>query len=289
MADWNHENGLSWRALARFGIEIDHDLAYPLPGGAADRLIELFQDHSLILARGQALSMEQQSAFMALIGSRYDLHGGTGYVTTEAVAATGRAELTFHSDYAFTEYPQAAVSLFALDLVDDASSTLFANAGRGYDTLPAALRERLAAHRVENILPSYQDIAVRAFEMPEPDALVRHICSSVVANPRSGRLCLNVNEMQTARAIGMDWAESSALMRDVYAHLYAPENVIEHVWRRGDIVIWDNLTFQHARSSIEGVGRRVLQRVSLAPKGLWDMYPRIMAKISASATMAPAP
>ena len=80
-------------------------------------------------------------------------------------------------------------------------------------------------------------------------------------NPRTGRSCIGVSEMHAARFNGMDWEESRDLIGAIYGHLYAPENMTEHVWHQGDLVIWDNITFQHARGSLEGVGRRVLQRV----------------------------
>jgi alpha-ketoglutarate-dependent taurine dioxygenase len=79
--------------------------------------------------------------------------------------------------------------------------------------------------------------------------------------------------MHSIQLSGLSWEASGELLREVFAHLYAAENLTEHVWRRGDIVIWDNITFQHARGSIEGVGRRVLQRVAVGEKSLWEMNP----------------
>jgi taurine dioxygenase len=67
--------------------------------------------------------------------------------------------------------------------------------------------------------------------------------------------------MHTARLLGLPWEDSRALLHAVYDHLYAPQNETEHRWRKGDIVLWDNLTYQHARGSLTGAGRRVLQRV----------------------------
>lgn len=282
MAEWRHEDGLAWRALAPFGVEVDRDLAQPMPAATADRLVALFRETGMILTRGQALSMEQQSAVVASLGAP-DSQVGTGYISTEVTVGTGRGGLSFHSDYAYTDYPQEAVSLFAVDVVDDASSTRFASAERACATLPGPLRERLAAHRVENVMPGYQHLDIRACELRELDALVRHRCPSIVVNPRTGRDCLNVNEMQTTAVIGLDWERSGNLLREVYGHIYAPENVGEHYWRRGDFMVWDNVTFQHARGSLEAAGARVLQRVTLAPRGLWEIYPKIKAQFTASA------
>jgi alpha-ketoglutarate-dependent taurine dioxygenase len=47
----------------------------------------------------------------------------------------------------------------------------------------------------------------------------------------------------------------------VLGYVYQPNNLVEHVWRNGDLVIWDNVGTQHARGSVAGVGRRTLQKV----------------------------
>ncbi|MFT3966100.1 MAG: TauD/TfdA family dioxygenase, partial [Sphingobium sp.] len=49
--------------------------------------------------------------------------------------------------------------------------------------------------------------------------------------------------------------------------LYAPDNLLEHRWHRGDLLIWDNVRFQHARGPLAEVGRRVLQRVIVGMEG----------------------
>ncbi|TAL00317.1 MAG: TauD/TfdA family dioxygenase [Rhodospirillaceae bacterium] len=274
MTGWNDEGGLRWRALTPFGVEIDRDLSTPLGGQTAERFVALFQEAGLIVARGQTLAMEEQVALMALLGPVSRRVDGVGYISSEDNYTGALAELTFHADYAFSTHPLDALSLHAVDVVDGTSSTRFASAGRAYTDLPVDIRERLAAHAVEMISPNYGvGMTMRTCDVREPDAMLREKRPSVLVNPRTGRSCLGVGEMHTARLIGMDWEESRALLGAVYEHLYAPDNIMEHVWHRGDIVIWDNITFQHARGSIEAVGRRVLQRVTNGTKGLWDMYP----------------
>ena len=52
------------------------------------------------------------------------------------------------------------------------------------------------------------------------------------------------------------------------AHCHAAERVLEHRWRTGDVVFWDNIALQHARGDLGGVGRRVLQRVIVGTEGV---------------------
>jgi taurine dioxygenase len=261
MTDWISEDGLRWRALQPFGVELDADLAEPLEGARRERFEALLRDHGFILARGQKLSMEQQTALMTPIGPIIRRPQENGYISTDANAASSRTELSFHADAAYTAAPFAAISLHAVDVVDDASGTRFVSAERAYATLPAALRARLDALSAEMISPTLEGVGERACDQRDPPATERARFPAVRVNPRTGRACVGVSEMHTARLLDMDWEDSRDLLHAVYDHLYAPANATEHRWRVGDIVLWDNLSLQHARGSLQGAGRRVLQRV----------------------------
>ena len=55
------------------------------------------------------------------------------------------------------------------------------------------------------------------------------------------------------------------MLAELFAHLYAPENVYTHRWESNDLVIWDNLSVQHARPEEADLARglRSMQRVAL--------------------------
>lgn len=261
-AKWVSEDGLSWRPLAPFGVEVDADFSTPLAKPAADRFYRLLDENGLIVARGQLLTMEQQKALLEPIGP--DLHrahaNDTGYITTDGPDPV-LAELSFHSDNAYTDQPFAAISLHAIDVVDGASSTRFVDAARAYETLSPGLRQRFEGLSAEMIKPAGDHIGVRVCDVDDPQASFAETFDAVRVNRRTGRRFLAPSEMQTSRLTGMDRNESRALLHQLYDHLYAPENIHEHRWRVGDIVIWDNVSLQHARGPLSEVGRRVLQRV----------------------------
>ena len=52
MDGWVSEEGLRWRALAPFGVEIDCDLSAPHTPARTARLAALLADHGYVLARG---------------------------------------------------------------------------------------------------------------------------------------------------------------------------------------------------------------------------------------------
>jgi len=54
------------------------------------------------------------------------------------------------------------------------------------------------------------------------------------------------------------------LFAALFAILYAPDAVYEHVWSEGDFVLYDNLTLQHARPDQTAMKVRRLQRMAVA-------------------------
>ena len=255
---------LVWRRLEPFGAEIAHDLSQPLTPAEAEHLRALFNEHGLLLARGQALTMARQRKVCALLGPILLRAGENGTMTNEG-GGPSASELAWHSDAAYTEHPFDALSLHALDVIDGASSTRFVSAEIA---LPEDLQAALAGCEQEMISPHYTVLAERTCDQRDPIALKRGRMPVFHTNPHNGRSCVWVSAMHTARLIDTDWEAGRALLHQVYDYLYAPEKVFEHRWHRGDLIIWDNIALQHMRGNVEGVGKRVLQRVIVGTEGV---------------------
>lgn len=258
---------LATRALAPFGVEVLHDLSAPLSDAESKGLVALLWEHGLVLARGQRLSMERQRELCGLAGPILLREGETG-IMDNAGGEASTVELSWHSDAAYTRAPFDALSLHALDVVDDASSTRFVSAEQGWASLPEDLKRALAEARLDMISPGYDALGGRTCDTRDPVALKRGETPAVYRNPHNGRDCLWTSELQTARVLGMEWEESRDLLHAVFDHLYRPEHVLEHRWRTGDLLIWDNIALQHMRGSLKECGRRVLQRVIVGTEGV---------------------
>jgi len=258
---------LPYRRLAPFGVEIDADLSRPLAPSEAYHLQSLLRDHALIVAHGQSLTMAQQRALCAHFGPLLDRAGETGVMSNEGggPAASG---LNWHSDAAYTDHPFDALSLHALDVVDGASSTRFVSAEAAWQALPEDLKAALEPLEQEMIAPHYERLEGFTCDDLDPVAQKRGRRPAVYINPHNGQRAVWVGAMQTAALVGMARDEGRALLHAVYDHLYRSEGVHEHVWRKGDLVIWDNIALQHARGNVEAVGPRVLQRVIVGAHGV---------------------
>jgi len=258
---------LPFTRLEPFGVEIARELSEPFAPSEAYHFRELFAQHGLILARGQSLSMERQRELCALLGPILDRKGENGYMSNEGGGAASSA-YCWHSDAAYTKAPFDALALHALDVVDDASSTCFASAEAALEALPSELVEMLEASDQEMIAPHQDKLAERTCDQREPFGYKRGVRPSIFVNPHNQRRCVWVNEMQTVRLLGMEWEQSRDLLHQVYDRIYDPANVLEHRWRKGDIVIWDNIALQHARGNLDHAGKRLLQRVIVGTEGV---------------------
>ncbi|MCX7865434.1 MAG: TauD/TfdA family dioxygenase, partial [Novosphingobium sp.] len=120
----------------------------------------------------------------------------------------------------------------------------------------------------------YTRLDQRTCDSRNPEAMKRAVMPTSRAHPRDGRTCLWVSEMNTTRILGMAWEESRDLLHAVYDHLYAPQRVFTHRWRKGDFIIWDNIALQHARPDVSASGRRLLQRVIVGTQGETPFFER---------------
>jgi taurine dioxygenase len=67
----------------------------------------------------------------------------------------------------------------------------------------------------------------------------------------------------TVRIEDMPEAESEELLNFLFDHQEQRKFVYEHVWRVGDIVMWDNRCTLHARTDFSAAERRLMRRVTI--------------------------
>jgi len=258
------------RPLPSFGREVAFDLAQPLDEAQQQALRDLLYGNGLLVFRNQSLSDADQTRVLGHFGRVLVEEGGHREISVDG--NLGNCALIFHSDLAFTPEPFKLLSLYGIDVDDGATSTLFASGSEAFAKLPAALRRRVETIAVATVIPPSQ--TERAVTYETPDFLPQITGPAVIAHPVSGRKFLNVFEMQTSRVEGLPPAESEALLQELFGYLYAPDNVYEHVWHKGDLVIWDNLAVQHGRRDQQATARRRLRRIAVADKTFFQLCPQ---------------
>jgi alpha-ketoglutarate-dependent taurine dioxygenase len=261
----------------RLGVEvIGLEPRAPLDAETRRTLRALFDDRGLLVVRG----LDVDAAFQTYLAG---LLIGEDRAPTADLAASGEereaysfvsnrgrgnapfGRLPFHTDMMWSEDAFQLISLYGVEIEEPAIPTLFASAAHAWTTLPAHLRARVegrfAIHGRESRTDGDGEVLVTTYKTEQTVKLPigrRH--------PRTGEIILYVDQRSTYGIADLSQADSDALLAALYAHLYAPENVVEHHWRPGDLLLWDNLALQHARPNVSVEGpARVLRKV-YAPK-----------------------
>jgi taurine dioxygenase len=249
-----------------FGAEVvglDGELA----GDEAARLREAFDERGLLVFRDLDIDRDYQTYVADLLIDYDRPAGGDGRnemlvsnKEPDGYAPTGR--LHFHSDMMWAPEPFQVLSLYGVDVERPVVPTNFSSTTNAWATLPAELRARVEGRRA---------LHVTGQQRPDPDdEMLEAIREREVStempiaydHPRTGRTMLYVSQMNTRNVVGLEADESEALLQELFAHLYGPQNSLDHEWRAGDLVAWDNLAVQHARGVVRADGPvRTLRKV----------------------------
>jgi taurine dioxygenase len=149
--------------------------------------------------------------------------------------------------------------LYAIEIPSQGGDTLFANAYTAYETLPEDIKQRLAGRRAFNAYDP--DTTLRSGNYDNAQQSAWH--PAVRTHPATGRKALYVNRLMTREIEGLPREESDAILKLLFDHQEQPKFVYQHVWRPGDILMWDNRCSLHARTDFSAGERRLLRRVTI--------------------------
>jgi alpha-ketoglutarate-dependent 2,4-dichlorophenoxyacetate dioxygenase len=131
-----------------------------------------------------------------------------------------------------------------------------------YDALDAEMKVKLEGLRVHHSIAHSRQTLGFEFSPDEQEALRGAVHPLVRTIPRSLRRSLYVAS-HASRIVDWPVPEGRLLLRDLIEHATQPEFVYRHVWRVGDLVIWDNRATMHrARPFDDTKYRRELRRVT---------------------------
>jgi len=251
-----------------FGAEVVGCEAVELDADARAVLRRAFDERGLLVFRDLDIDRDYQTSLVdGLIA--YDRPGDANtndnYVVSNkepgGYAPYGR--LQFHSDMMWAPEPFQVLSLYGLEVEPPSVPTAFASTTRAWDTLPADLRARVDGLHVVNVTGQQR----RGDDDDDLLDSIREHEQSITTpighrHPRTGRTLLYVSQMNTREIVELPHDESEELIEALFAHLYDPAHLIDHDWRRGDLVAWDNLAVQHARKTVQMDGPvRTLRKV----------------------------
>jgi alpha-ketoglutarate-dependent 2,4-dichlorophenoxyacetate dioxygenase len=272
-----------------FGVELVGVDVRKVDEALFAEIVEAFEEHSVLLFRGQQIGDEEQIAFTRRFGPLETTIRTINSVAKVAPEISYLANVDaedrliprgdkrnlfnagnqmWHSDSSFKRVPAHASLLAAREVPPEGGETEFASMRVGYERLPEATKQflegKVAIHSFvysrglvsDGLMPPDHAAQVP----PVPQALVR-------ANPRNGRKAFFVGS-HACEIVGMPTDEARTLLRQLLDLATQPEIVYTHRWRPGDMVMWDNRCVLHrGRPWDETVYRRVMHRTTVAGEG----------------------
>jgi alpha-ketoglutarate-dependent 2,4-dichlorophenoxyacetate dioxygenase len=222
-----------------------------------------FEEHSVLLFRGQHITQEVQVAYsrrfgpleIAKVASRGE---GTPFSILTNIEPDGslvppdhkealraKANQLWHTDSCFKDPPALASVLCAPIIPPSGGETEFASQRRAWDRLPEAMRARLAdAYAWHDYAHSRGKIAPQLASDREKSALPPVRWRMRWRNPANGRDSLYIAS-HTYAIEGMPEEEAQALIAQLIEHATAPGHTWRHTWQPGDIIMWDNRCVLH--------------------------------------------
>ena len=253
------------------------DLRSGIDDAVMKEVHQAWLENFVIVIPGQNLSSDDQIAFTEWFGLRQEVRtvkvvdeGPQNFMYVankkfdgmESVLPEG--EMQYHTDQCYYETPSRATILFAIEIPAEGGNTKFANAYRAYESLEDAMKTRLQGLKALNVYDYDANSTIKRYES-SPDA-PRYAHPVVIRHPETGREVLYINRLMSDHIVGMDRAESDALLEELFQVLEDPAHCYEHVWTPGDLVMWDNLCTLHARTWFDPSQSRVLRRTTVAGK-----------------------
>jgi alpha-ketoglutarate-dependent 2,4-dichlorophenoxyacetate dioxygenase len=272
------------------------DLTCPVDAATVGALREVFDEHSILVFRGQDITDAQQVAFSEhfgplermLIGSQ---GGGTPLAwLTNVDRETGRiippddkrmirnlCNMMWHSDSSFKKVPALASILSGREVAGEGGETQFATMRAAYDTLPEAMKRRIEGLVAEHSFAYSRSLVDRTLLSQEMKDEVPPVQQSLVRqNPANGRKAIYVGS-HASHILGMSVEEGRALLKRLLDHATQDRFVYTHKWRNKDIVMWDNRAVMHRGRPWDYMKPRVMHRTTVAGHGPTAMDGKALA------------
>ncbi|UYN93060.1 MAG: TauD/TfdA family dioxygenase [Enhydrobacter sp.] len=217
-------------------------------------------EHLLVVVPGECMTPEQTRTFARAFGRpqrqllRYKRDDAVPDVSimVSTLMADGTTDKTairaedWHTDDSYFAVPAKATLLHGIEIPSRGGATWFCNMHSVYEALPEATRKRIAGLRAVH---GYDTPRARNRPSPRtpqeiaetPD--VEH--PLVRTHPETGRKAVYLNPNRLDRIVGLPREESDALLDELADEARKPRHHHGHVWKAGDIVVWDNRATMH--------------------------------------------
>ena len=173
---------------------------------------------------------------------------------------------SWHTDDSFMREPCSLTMLYGVVVPSRGGDTQFTNMYAAYEALPAETKARIDGLQViHKYQSSRQTNRVSRRPANEMAAMPEATHPLVRTHPATGRKALYLNANRMEQIVGLEQEESGRLLDELITHATQMKYQYRHVWRPGDIVIWDNRCTMHkANADYPERERRLMHRLVVA-------------------------
>ena len=242
-------------------------------------IYQAWLDHLVLVFPGQHLSQEDLIRVTGYFGIIGTVHRPAKYLPPgfakmlpgimlisnirengEPIGALPDGELMFHHDMIHSALPDAATLLYSVEIPSTGGNTLFASGYAAYETLAPVIRAKLEG---KSALHHYNYGSTRRGDGMGVEAFSECVHPVFRTHDETGRKAVYVNRLMTVKVLDMPQDESDRLLNAVFDHSEKREFVYEHIWRKGDLLLWDNRCSSHARTDFPSNERRLMLRTTI--------------------------
>jgi taurine dioxygenase len=253
-----------------------------MDAAASAEIKRAWQQHLVLRFRGQVLTDPELLAFSRLFGE-LDPPGPNPYgapflaefpeinvisnivVDGKPIGNLGDGEAIWHCDMTYVDAPPRAALLHALEIPPGGGDTFWSNTYLAYETLPEDLKEAIAGRKAVHDATYNSAGLMRKGMKPVTDPRLapgaRH--PLVIEHPETHRPALFLGRRRNSYILGLELAESDALLDRLWQHATQPQFTFRQVWQEGDLILWDNRCTMHRRDSFDAGSRRVMHRTQI--------------------------
>jgi alpha-ketoglutarate-dependent taurine dioxygenase len=231
--------------------------------------LEALKWRGVLLFRGLNLEDDAQVAFSRKLGELVSPGGREIFKvsldpTVNPVAEYLKGTFHWHMDGTSDSIPQKATTLTARHVAMVGGQTEFATTYAAYENLGDSERKRYDGLRVVHSFEASQWKVKPLAEAKEVAAWRRVPTQemSLVWQRLDGRRSLVIGATAD-HIVGMDPAESKALLEELTEWSTQPRFRYTHEWQQGDLVVWDNTGMLHRALPYDASSQRTLHRTTV--------------------------
>ena len=242
-------------ALAPFGMEVSGLDIQAISASSFNKIAHLIASSRVLVFRDQTLDDASFVQFLQGLGALTFTEGETpveNFPDLNVVSNMGRQtppRSVFHTDTSYVMRPPSFTALRPVILPAKGGDTLFSDQVRAASSLPEKMRHFLAGRTVMHTATGLDG---QTENTRQPLFRQHGVTGETALFLSTPKRCTDLS--------GVDALTSQRILAALYKYSIRASTLYRHVWKEGDVLIWDNRVTMHRADHGDVTEDRVLHR-----------------------------